>query len=128
MIYVYVLASLAVLDFVWLSLMGGFFRGMLAHLFAPTFSFLPAILFYPLYAAGLYFFILQPALAAQSPILNVFLWGTLFGLIAYGTYDLTNQATLQQWPVLMTVIDMAWGALMTGAASSAAYFVYTYFH
>lgn len=115
-------ATLAVLDFIWLSTMTKqFYRPRLGGLLADQLVWAPALLFYVLYGIGLLAFVLRPAL---NPALNdgsglpsVFFWGCLFGLVAYGTYDLTNHATLRDWPLAVTVVDMAWGALISGVAS-----------
>jgi uncharacterized membrane protein len=113
-------AMLGLLDFLWLSTMTKlFYRPRLAPLLAEQLVWPPALLFYLLYGVGLLAFVLRPALNDGSGLLAVFLWGGLFGLVAYGTYDLTNHATLRDWPLAVTVIDMAWGALISGVASVA---------
>lgn len=117
-------ATLAVLDFLWLSTMTKlFYRPRLGGLLGDQLVWPPALLFYVLYGVGLLAFVLRPALNPAlhdgSGLLTVFLWGGLFGLVAYGTYDLTNHATLRDWPLAVTVVDMAWGALISGTASVA---------
>jgi uncharacterized membrane protein len=117
-------ATLGVLDFLWLSTMTKqFYRPRLGALLGDQLVWPPALLFYVLYGVGLLAFVLRPAL---DPVLNdgsgllaVCLWGCLFGLVAYGTYDLTNHATLRDWPLAVTLVDMAWGAAISGAASVA---------
>lgn len=114
-LYICILVSLVCLDAVWLSLMAQrLYKPLIGHLMADTFSFASAALFYPLYAFGLMVFVLRPALQQQDSLYRVFLSAALFGMIAYAAYDLTNQATLKSWPWTMTIIDMAWGAMMTG--------------
>lgn len=111
-------ATLAVLDFLWLSTMTkAFYRPRLGALLNEQPVWAPALLFYFLYGAGLLVFVLRPALIDGSGMLAVLLWGCLFGLVAYGTYDLTNHATIRDWPLAVTVVDMAWGALISGVAS-----------
>ncbi|QDO99684.1 DUF2177 family protein [Ferrovibrio terrae] len=111
-------AALAVLDFLWLSTMTKlFYRPRLGGLLGDQLVWPPALLFYFLYGVGLLAFVLRPALNDSSGLLAVFLWGAFFGLVAYGTYDLTNHATLRDWPLAVTLVDMAWGALISGAAS-----------
>lgn len=113
-------AVLAVLDFLWLSTATRLlYRPRLGHLLSEQLVWPPAILFYILYGIGILAFLVRPALADGSP-LSAFGWGLLFGLVAYGAYDLTNHATLRDWPLSVTVIDMAWGALLTGLAAGAA--------
>ncbi len=72
-----------------------------------------AIFFYPLYALGIAWF----AVNSDGDLVKAFLSGAFLGLIAYATYDLTNQITLKEWPLLVTVIDIAWGALLTGTVA-----------
>jgi uncharacterized membrane protein len=113
-------AMLAVLDFLWLSTMTKlFYRPRLGDLLNEQPVWAPAVLFYVLYGIGLLAFVLRPALSDGTGLLAVFLWACLFGLVAYGTYDLTNHATIRDWPVAVTVVDMAWGALISGVASVA---------
>jgi len=81
-----------------------------------------AIIFYLLYAAGVAYLITLPALAAGS-LGSAATRGAVLGLIAYGTYDLTSLAILRGWPVNVTVIDMIWGAILTGLTASAAYLI-----
>jgi len=71
-----------------------------------------ALVFYALFALGLMVFVVHPAIVAHSGISS---WwkGSLFGLFTYGTYDLTNLATLKNWPLKITLIDLAWGTLLT---------------
>lgn len=112
------LAVLAVLDAVWLSTVTKlFYRPKLGALLNEMPVWWAAIGFYLLYAAGVILFVLRPALNDGASPFAAALWGAAFGLIAYGTYDLTNQATLRDWPLIVTVVDMAWGALLTAIAA-----------
>lgn len=107
------------LDAVWLSLMtGSLYRPLLGDLVADGVNLPPAILFYLLYIAGVVIFAVQPALASGRWTTATAL-GAAFGLVAYATYDLTNHATLRDWPVLVTVVDMAWGTALTAVAATA---------
>jgi uncharacterized membrane protein len=109
-------AVFAALDFVWLSLlMGDFYKrhlGSLARRAGPDLAPLwwAALLVYLVLVVGLVAF----ALPKARSIAGGFAWGALFGVVAYGTYDLTCQAVLRDWPVTMTVVDMAWGATICG--------------
>ncbi len=107
---------LMVIDSVWLLSMGQrFYRKWLGHVFADNVQYSWAILFYFLYAIALTYFIITPY--AQQPYhssIRIFLEGFLFGLVAYSAYDLTNQATIKGWPLVVTVVDMLWGATLTG--------------
>jgi uncharacterized membrane protein len=108
------------LDAVWLGTMADrVYRPTIGHLMAPQFAIAPALLFYALYFAGIVFFAVAPGVAAGSARIAA-ARGAALGLLAYATYDLTNQATLRDWPWLLTLVDLAWGTFVTGAASAAA--------
>lgn len=113
------LAFLA-LDAVWLSTATApLYRPAIGHLMAPEVAWPAAAIFYAFYFTGLVFFAVQPALAAgrAAPALAR---GAFLGLLAYGAYDFTNQATLRDWPWHLTWIDLAWGGCVSGLASWAA--------
>ncbi|MBC1429129.1 DUF2177 family protein [Listeria seeligeri] len=82
----------------------------------------PAVIFYVIYVIGVTFFVLIPG-TEKGSIGYVILAGALFGLICYATYDLTNLATLKDWPVAMTVIDLIWGTAVTTVTSVIVYFI-----
>jgi len=108
------------LDACWLTLMGPrLYRPALGPLLAPEVDWLAAGLFYPLYLFGLLVFAIAPALERRQPRTALRL-GALFGLVTYATYDLTNQATLRDWPWIVTLADLAWGSLLSGSAAWAA--------
>ncbi len=111
-------ATLGVLDFLWLSTATKLlYRPKLGPLLNEQLVWPPALLFYLLFGAGLLAFVLRPALNDGTALWAVLLWGAFFGLVAYGAYDLTNHATIPNWPLAVTVIDMAWGAGVSGLAS-----------
>ncbi len=113
--------SMLAIDAVWLSVMSKrFYTPYLGHLLADAPRFVPAGIFYVLYIFGMVFFVVSPALANGASLLKVFLSGALLGLFAYATYDLTNQATLKSWPVIVTLVDLVWGALLTGTIAVLA--------
>lgn len=118
------LVTLLALDVVWLKIMlSRFYSPRLLHLTAESPSYLPAVIFYVIYALGISIIIATPALTGSYSLTKVFLVGALFGLCAYGAYDFTNQATLKDWPTIVTIVDLIWGATLTGVASvSAVYF------
>jgi uncharacterized membrane protein len=102
-----------VLDAIWLSLAGPrLYRPALGHLLASDVDWLAVGLFYLLYLAGLAVFAVAPGRTVRGAAWR----GALFGLVAYATYDLTNQATLRDWPWLVTLADLAWGAFASAAA------------
>ena len=119
------LATLAVmigLDAIWLTATAGpLYRAHLGAMLLPAFSPVPAIAFYLLYALGLVVFAVLPALAGGW---RGALWrGAFFGLVAYATYDLTNQATLRGWSTTVTLADLAWGTTVSGLAASGGWII-----
>lgn len=108
------------LDAVWLTTMADrLYRPALGELMLERFSPAPAVAFYLLYIVGIVVFVIAPALADEG--WSGALWrGALFGLIAYATYDLTNQATLRGWAWRVTVADLCWGTFATAVAAAVA--------
>lgn len=122
--YAACLAPMLALDGVWLSTMlKRFYAPRMAQLLAESPQFSTAAAFYLIYAAGLALLIVVPAVRSEAGAPKAFLTGALFGLVCYATYDLTNQATLKAWPLSLTVVDMAWGTVLTGTVSLIAYAV-----
>jgi len=117
LLYVGTLVLLPLIDSVWLLSTGALYKKWLAPLFAPTVNFVPVIFFYLIYAFGVAYFVIAPALRGGRSLSHTLLAGALFGLVAYATYDLTNNATLRDWPLRVTFMDMAWGAVLTGLVS-----------
>ncbi|KQX87102.1 DUF2177 family protein [Variovorax sp. Root473] len=118
--YLAALACFLVLDAVWLSVMGPrLYQPALGALMAPQVNWAAAVLFYVLYGVGLVVFAIAPALGAAGPAVA---WrrGALFGLVAYATYDLTNQATLRDWSWAVTAADLAWGTAVSGVSAWVA--------
>ena len=114
-------AAMLVCDAVWLSTMAGrFYRPQLGPLMRPGFNVAPAVVFYLIYVSGVVGFAVWPALPSGSA-LSPALRGALFGLVAYATYDLTNQATLRGWPLAVTLVDLAWGMALTAIAATAGW-------
>ncbi len=122
--YFAVLIPMLVLDGLWLAVIAkSFYAKHLGALMTPNPVWLAAILFYLLYAAGIAYFIVGPAVAGSLTWYTVLLRGALFGLVAYATYDLTNHATMINWPTIITVVDMIWGATITGVTALVAWAV-----
>lgn len=118
------LAALLALDGLWLTAMlRRFYEPRMGALLAESPNFAPAGVFYLLYAAGLAFLVVVPAVSGGESGWKTCLRGALFGLVCYGTYDLTNQATLKAWPLSLTVVDMSWGAALTGTACLASFWL-----
>ena len=116
------LLAFLVLDFIWLSRMSGYlYRPVMGDMVLETFRLSPALIFYLGYAAGLVFLAVRPALISGD-WKTALVHGAITGLMAYGTYDLTNHATLKNWSTLLTATDLAWGTILSAAASVAGYF------
>jgi len=81
-----------------------------------------ALIFYLLFIAGLVVFVIQPGLAAKSLFKTVLL-AALFGLVTYATYDLTNLATIKNWPLIVTIVDLIWGMLLSVIVSSIVFYI-----
>ncbi len=113
--------SMLALDLIWLSTMASrLYRPQLGALLADDFRPGPAMAFYVLYLFGVVYFAVLPALN-NGDWRKAALDGALLGLVAYGSYDLTNQATLIHWPILVTTVDLAWGAFLTAWSAVAGY-------
>lgn len=113
--YLLSLISMLILDFVWIGVIAKkFYANYLLPITGGGFNIAPAAVFYLLYPVGLLFLVIDPALKSGTPLVKVFLLGALLGLVAYGSYDLTNHATIKNWSLLVTIVDMAWGTLVSG--------------
>jgi uncharacterized membrane protein len=111
-LYVLTLAAFLVIDGVWLALMGPhFYRPELGALMAAEPRLAPAVLFYALFVAALLVLVVVPGRSQSRTRFGA--RAALFGLVTYGTYDLTNLAVLSGWSTLVTVVDMVWGALLS---------------
>lgn len=107
-------------DLVWLTLMGNrFYRPILGDILLPEANLKAAAAFYLLYPIGLTIFAVAPALKTGE-VKSAAVMGALFGLFAYATYDLTNQATVRNWSLTLTLVDVAWGTLLSGFAAVIA--------
>lgn len=121
-LYGVTLAAFFAIDMLWLGWIArGFYRKHLGFLMAAQTNWAAAIIFYLLFIGGILFFVVLPGVQAQSLRVTL-LRGALYGLITYATYDLTNLATLKDWPVLLTVVDIAWGVVLSTLVSLAGYF------
>ena len=120
LLYCISLAVFFIIDMVWLGLVAkGFYRRHLGELMTSKVNWAAAILFYFLFIVGLVTFVIRPAVQTGMP-LQALLYGALFGLICYATYDLTNLATLKDWPLVVTIVDLIWGTVLGGTVSFIA--------
>jgi uncharacterized membrane protein len=123
MLYFSTLAACFGIDLIWLSLMNSrFYKPHLAGLMSDKVNWLPAILFYFLFIMGMLVLVVLPAVDRGSWI-RAMLTGGLLGMVAYATYDLSNLATLKNWPVILTIVDILWGTILSAVVASASYFI-----
>ena len=111
------------IDLLWLGVIAkGLYQKNLGHLLSPEVNWPAAFAFYFIYIAGIILFAVRPALADQS-LFKALVWGALFGFFTYATYDLTNLATVEGWPVLITVGDLLWGAVLSVVVGYVSFLV-----
>lgn len=124
-LFLIALAVFTAIDMVWLVLVAkNFYNRQIGFLMKPNINWTAAIIFYLLFIAGLVTFVISPAVLKHS-WLHALLFGALFGLITYATYDLTNLATMKDWPVIVTIVDLAWGMVLSASVSVVTYLIYT---
>lgn len=122
-LYFIALPVFLAIDAVWLTLIAkNFYAKHIGYLMAKNPNLLAALIFYLIFIAGLVFFVITPALDKKMWI-HALLAGAFFGLVSYATYDLTNLATVKDWPLLVTIIDLIWGISVSTAVSIATYFL-----
>lgn len=109
------------IDMLWLGYVArNFYKNQLGHLLSPEVNWPAAFIFYLFYIVGIIFFAVRPGLEANS-LARTCVLGALFGLFTYATYDLTNLATLRNWPLAVVVVDIAWGTLLCTLVGGASY-------
>jgi len=119
--YLIVLGVFLVLDIAWIGFIAkNFYNKMIGFWMKKTPNWAAAVCFYLLYVFGLIFFVINPALSKGSWSYAM-LVGGLFGLIAYSTYDLTNLATVKDWPLKITIVDLIWGSVLSAITSLIGY-------
>ena len=121
--YIAGLITFLIIDFIWLKYVAlGFYRSNIGHLMTDQPNLVTAGLFYLVYVVGVVILAVNPALEKQQWTIAV-LYGGLLGLVAYGTYDITNLATLKGWPPLVAIVDVIWGTILTATVATVSYFV-----
>ncbi|MBN1853456.1 MAG: DUF2177 family protein [Pirellulales bacterium] len=122
-LYVLTFVGFLAIDMVWLALVArGFYKSQLGFLLSDQPNWWAAIVFYMLFIAGLLVFAVVPGLQDGS-LRKALMLGAFFGLVTYATYDLTNQATVKNWPWIVTVVDMVWGTVLAGSVTAFGYLV-----
>ena len=129
LMYSYLLTSVVffALDMLWLGLLAkGFYNKHLSDFMADKVNWTAAFIFYFLFIIGIFYFCILPAVEIDSLKKSV-IAGALFGFFTYATYDLTNLATLKNWPLPIVIVDILWGMLLTSCVSIAGFYITKYF-
>lgn len=114
-------------DFFWLAFLAkDFYRNQIGYLMRSNVNWVSVAFFYIIFVAGLLFLVILPAVNNNRWIHALF-YGALFGLATYATYDLTNLATLKDWPILVTIVDLAWGMTVSSLVSVISYLLISKF-
>lgn len=122
-LYAIALPLFLLIDALWLKFIAkDFYASRLTHLLGEV-NWTAAALFYPLYLVGVIFFAVYPATLMSSWKMAA-LYGGLFGFFTYLTYDLTNLATLKDWPTSVVVVDILWGVFVGSVVSAATVAIY----
>ena len=112
---------MTVLDAAWLGLIApAFYKKHIGFIMADKPKWFAAIAFYLIFILGVTVFVVYPGWKNIDSLMKVGLLGALFGLVTYATYDLTNQATLKNWPHIVTIVDLVWGTVLTAVVSVVA--------
>ena len=111
------------IDMIWLGVIAkGFYRNSLEPLLTPNINWIAAIIFYLLFLVGVLIFALLPGMAKRSLVYTIEM-AALFGFISYATYDLTNLATLRDWPLMLSIVDMIWGSFLSASTATMTYLI-----
>ncbi len=111
------------IDFLWLGVIAKrFYENYLGHFLRDQVNWPAAFLFYLLFVLGLMVFVVLPAFKANAWFQSL-LFGMLFGLVTYATFDLTNLALLKGWPTTVVFVDILWGMFLSSTVSTAGYFI-----
>jgi uncharacterized membrane protein len=122
-LYAIALPVFFVIDMVWLGVVAkNFYRAQIGMLMRQDINWIAAIMFYLIFIAGLVIFVIVPSMEQRSWT-HVLLLGALFGFVSYATYDLTNLAIAKDWPLLVTIVDLAWGPVLSASVSMVTYFI-----
>ena len=122
-LYLIALPVFLVIDMVWLVLVAkNFYANQIGFLMSKNPNIYAALIFYLIFIAGLIFFVITPAIDNKMWTQALFA-GAFFGLVTYATYDLTNLATVKDWPFVVTIVDLIWGMMLSAAVSVITYFI-----
>lgn len=114
--YLAMMLTFMFLDLLWLGVFAkNFYQNHLGYLLADKVNWGAAIIFYLIFILGILLFVVMPG--KNSGAVKVLGYGALFGLVTFAAYDLTNLATIKQWPLIVTVVDLIWGAIICACVS-----------
>jgi uncharacterized membrane protein len=128
-VYLYVLTVpvFFIIDMLWLGVVAkDFYQAKLGYLLGPI-NWPAALTFYFIYILGILMFAVVPALTSGAPYTKALIMGALFGFFAYATYDLTNYATIKDWPLRVVIVDILWGIVLTGSVATLSYIIGKHF-
>lgn len=115
------------IDLVWLGFVAkNIYSKYLGYLMAPNVNWLAAMVFYVIFIIGILYFVIAPSLVDRD-FTQLVIRAMLFGFITYATYDLTNLATVRDWPITITIIDLIWGTTLSTSVSVISYLIITNF-
>lgn len=124
--YIIAFVIFLIIDAIWLGLVAPkFYKSQIGHLMSDKPNFIAALIFYLLFIVGVVYFVVNPAVEAQS-VTKVLIAGALFGFMTYATYDLTNLATLKDWPIVVTIVDLVWGTSLSTLIGLFTYLIYNF--
>jgi uncharacterized membrane protein len=122
-LYAIALPLFFAIDMIWLGVISkNFYREQIGSLMKSEIQWTAAIIFYLIFIAGLVTFVIGPSIEKNSWSYAL-LYGAFFGLVTYATYDLTNLAITKDWPLLVTIVDLAWGAVLAASVSTLSYLI-----
>lgn len=124
--YMIALVVFVIIDGIWLGFIAkNLYKKEIGYLLSNNPNWAAAIIFYLLFLVGLVYFVINPGIDKES-IKTILISGALFGLITYATYDLTNLATVKDWPLKVTIIDLIWGTTLSTVVSTVTYYFYMF--
>ncbi|PLX16517.1 MAG: DUF2177 domain-containing protein [Marinilabiliales bacterium] len=126
--YILTLIVFLIVDLVWLGFIArGLYKKYLGSFLSENVNWTAAIIFYLIYVVGIFIFVIHPAINRDS-VIHAITMGSIFGMLAYATYDLTNLATLKDWPITIVIIDIVWGSILTLIVSLAGFYIVKWVH
>lgn len=122
LLYLFTVPVFFIIDMLWLGIIAkNFYKTQIGTFLGPV-NWTAAVVFYLIFIVGILVFAVLPGLNDNS-VYKALVYGVLFGFIAYATYDLTNLATLKDWPLTITIVDMIWGGVLSGSVATASFYI-----